>query len=213
MKKIFIDCGANIGQSAEAWINNIDNNKEYELHCFEASKKVFPTLSQRTINFVNDGNNMTSYNKAVWINNDGVRFHDMGNESSSTDIRKRGMVADKMKLVKSINLSEFIKNYSKDDMIVLKMDIEGGEYTIVPHLYETGALDYIDIGFFEFHATKMEKATIEADYEILRMLEESNVDSYYWSAEYTKTNESPYDENRVISKEAILKEWKRKRRI
>ena len=59
----------------------------------------------------------------------------------------------------------------------------------------------------------MKEATIEADYEILRMLKESNVDSYYWSAEYAKTNESPYDESRAISKEAILKEWKRKRRI
>jgi len=219
MKKIFIDCGANRGQSAKAWLKHIptEQHHEWEIHCFEASKKLYPTLerkiSELQSQFNNSKKNITCHNKAVWIDNDGVQFHDMGNESSSTDARKTGINEDKMKTVESINLSEFIKSHSKDDLIILKMDIEGGEYTIIPHLHETGALEYVSTGFFELHAAKMLGTTIETDYNILRILKENDLDSYYWSAEYTKRNDTPTAYDRVVTKESIVKEWKRKKRI
>ena len=219
MKKIFIDCGANKGQSAKAWLKHIptEQHHEWEIHCFEASKKLYPTLerkiSELQSQFDNSKKNITCHNKAVWIDNDGVQFHDMGNESSSTDARKRGIQKDKMKMVESINLSEFIKSYSKDDLIILKMDIEGGEYTVIPHLHETGALECVSTGFFELHAAKMSGTTLETDYNILRILKENDLDSYYWSAEYTNRNDTPTAHDRVVTKESIVKEWKKKKRI
>ena len=38
MKKVFIDCGANLGQSIELFIETWDNPKDYEIHCFEANQ-------------------------------------------------------------------------------------------------------------------------------------------------------------------------------
>ena len=55
--------------------------------------------------------------------------------------------------------------------------------------------------------------TIETDYNILRILKENDLDSYYWSAEYTKRNDAPTAYDRVVTKESIVKEWKRKKRI
>ena len=214
MKKIFIDCGANKGQSAKAWLKYVPTpqHNEWDIHCFEASKKLYPTLERKISElleqFDKSEKNIICYNKAVWINDDGVKFHDMGNESSSTDSKKRGMDADKMKLVESINLSDFIQNFDLNDRIILKMDIEGGEYEIVPHLYETGALKYVDIGFFEFHATKIKDMSIEEDFSLLRMFQEEGVKLYHWSAEYTQANPSPY--SRPITEESIIHEWKRK---
>jgi len=39
----------------------------------------------------------------------------------------------------------------KNDYIVLKMDIETSEYYVLPHLIETGALEYINEIYVEFH--------------------------------------------------------------
>ena len=38
MKKVFIDCGANKGQSIDLFVNSWDDAKEYEIHSFEANK-------------------------------------------------------------------------------------------------------------------------------------------------------------------------------
>ena len=35
MKKVLLDCGANIGQSYEWFMKNRDDSDEYEVHCFE----------------------------------------------------------------------------------------------------------------------------------------------------------------------------------
>ena len=196
MKKIFIDAGANVGQSIAAWLNYINKTrgdiKQWEIHSFEASRQLWETLLENTRRVVAESPydaselDITFYNKAVWISNDGVAFHDMGNESSSTDNRKAGV--RKMKNIainiQSVDLSEFIKNYSMDDMIVLKMDIEGGEYKVIPHLYETGALKYVDICLLEIHACKMfgEGISIEMDYDLIKMLAECDVEVYTWDA-------------------------------
>ena len=161
MKKIFIDAGANVGQSVAAWLNYINKThediKQWEIHSFEASQRLWGELVENTRKVVDESPydeselDIMLYNKAVWVNNNGVTFHDMGNESSSTDVRKAGNVVGNAINAHSMDLSEFIKNYSMDDMIILKMDIEGGEYEVIPHLYETGALKYVDICFLGKH--------------------------------------------------------------
>ena len=54
--------------------------------------------------------------------------------------------------VESIDLSKWItENFSKNDIIVLKMDIEGAEYTVLPKLIEDGTASYINRAFIEWH--------------------------------------------------------------
>ena len=38
MRKVFIDGGANVGQSIEAFCNHYPNAEEFEIHSFEASQ-------------------------------------------------------------------------------------------------------------------------------------------------------------------------------
>jgi hypothetical protein len=44
-----------------------------------------------------------------------------------------------------------LTNVKPEDYCVVKIDIEGGEWDLVPHLDETGALELIDELFVEFH--------------------------------------------------------------
>ena len=54
--------------------------------------------------------------------------------------------------VESIDLSQWIiDNFDKEDYIILKMDIEGAEYTVLPKLIEDGTASYINRSFIEWH--------------------------------------------------------------
>ncbi|TPX72810.1 hypothetical protein SpCBS45565_g00112 [Spizellomyces sp. 'palustris'] len=65
----------------------------------------------------------------------------------------------------SVNFSKFlIKNFRKEDYVVVKMDIEGAEYEVLPHLVETGAYKLIDVLLVEWHPRH--PAFKEADWKV-----------------------------------------------
>lgn len=52
----------------------------------------------------------------------------------------------------SYDLAKFIEaNTSADTAVVIKMDIEGGEYALLPHLLDSAIAPRIDLIFCEFH--------------------------------------------------------------
>ena len=54
--------------------------------------------------------------------------------------------------VECIDFSKWIKdNFSKEDYIFVKMDIEGSEYKILPKMIEDGTMSYIDTLVIEWH--------------------------------------------------------------
>merc|ERR1712127_1178420 len=53
--------------------------------------------------------------------------------------------------VTSVDVARLIRQYSKDDIIVVKMDIEGAEYELVIDWVKKDALAYIDQFACEFH--------------------------------------------------------------
>ena len=51
-----------------------------------------------------------------------------------------------------IDIADFLKRtVREDDFVVVKMDIEGAEYDVVPHLLASGAAPLIDEVFVEVH--------------------------------------------------------------
>lgn len=57
----------------------------------------------------------------------------------------------KAKLVVAVDLAEFIHELSLFDDIVLKLDCEGAEYVLVPHLVATGADERLSLALIEWH--------------------------------------------------------------
>ena len=51
--------------------------------------------------------------------------------------------------VESIDLSKWIIDTNRNDLIVLKMDVEGAEYKILPKMFEDGSVSYINYAFIE----------------------------------------------------------------
>lgn len=52
----------------------------------------------------------------------------------------------------AVDLADFLKRRAAaDDFVLIKMDIEGAEYVVVPHLIATGAACLIDEVYLECH--------------------------------------------------------------
>ena len=205
-RKVFIDCGANLGQSVMAFYSIFNNPEEFEIHSFEPSKLLKNSLVHNLKRF----NNVSIHHKAAWIDNGGVLFDDQGNESSSTEIDKYSTRKSRMLPFPSIDLSEFIKSYSEEDYVILKVDIEGGEYKLFEHLESTGALRFIDEVYLELHAAKMHNTKIEQDFHLIDNLSKYGLQPRSWAAE--KHLEKKVIGN-VIDREWVIYEWKRKRRL
>jgi FkbM family methyltransferase len=144
MRKIFIDCGAHCGCTRRL----VEETRPgFEIFSFEPD----PELNQFCPDLIN---------KAVWIDNGERTFYKFGIDGGSSlsltraellRIRKPNYWARQDITVPCIDLDEFIKQFDKNDYIVLKLDIEGAEYDVIPHLIKNGSIKYINEFFIEWH--------------------------------------------------------------
>jgi FkbM family methyltransferase len=177
-KKVFIDAGANIGQSIENFIKNWQNWREFEIHSFEANPRLV-----RYFDKYKDIENINFYNKAVWINDGSVEFYlcNSGNCSSSVVGSKITGNLDKIPtIIPCIDISNFIKNrYKKEDYIILKIDIEGGEYELVQHMIDNKTFEYVDVLYIEFHNRKVGKTKQDDEFLLNEMHKFTNMEVHH----------------------------------
>jgi FkbM family methyltransferase len=149
MSKVFLDCGANNGQSYD-WFMENKGSDEWDVHCFEPSPEFVSSLSSKP---------MTYHQKAVWIEDGKDTFYVRGGLSSTLYKNKQDNIKKQPQEVEvdTIDFSQFIMdNFNKDDYIILKMDIEGGEYKVIDKMLEDKTFEYIDEFYVEFHGAKIQ---------------------------------------------------------
>ena len=182
MKKIFIDGGANVGSSIKLFLSKYPNAKGFEIHSFEANPNVFKTLEK------NKGN-ATTYNIALYNQDTQLDFY-IGNSLSSSirSDKTTGSLSKTPIKVEAIDLARFIKlNFSEEDYIVLKLDVEGAEYDILPHLLDEGIFDgWCDELFGEWHHNKLKMTTSDEHLELVKRLKDKGFSMRNWSAEQGK---------------------------
>lgn len=184
MRKIFIDCGYNEGQTTKKFKEFLDNDFEY--FAFEANPYLFELFKD-----VNPFSNVQ--NKAVWIENTILPFYIVtmdrhGNKTTRTgastliesksewnmSIHKEQEVVT----IPSIDFSEFVQNtFDKDDYIIVKLDVEGAEYSILQRLIDTGVILYVNELYVEFHDDKVKGFSKE---KILEQLKSTNIKVHKW---------------------------------
>ena len=120
----------------------------------------------------------------MWIE-DGKKDFYLGHEASSSLIygKTRGRLDfDNPIEVETIDLGKWISNnFTENDYIILKMDVEGAEYEILNKMLNDGSIKYVDKLYIEFHGSRVFK-TREDTKEIRKRLKDIELDVYSWDA-------------------------------
>jgi FkbM family methyltransferase len=156
-RRIFIDCGAN---SCRVLRTNVKKRPDFEFYAFEPqpeledrAKQVLHDFPERKIEF---------YNKAVWVANERKAFYlatRWGPNYKGGSTLLGGHLNNRAKIdysnpiyVDALDFSEWLgSNFSRNDFVVIKMDIEGAEYEVFEKIIQDGNHHIIKEAFVEFH--------------------------------------------------------------
>jgi len=162
MRKIFLDCGTHYGQGLSEIANYKCMDSTWEIFSWEANPVTFNTLNKKSFR---PDLNVKFFNQAIGINNESITLNietmDDGNNtgqgSSIVDLDKwnsplhYGTFKHQI-LVNSIDFSSFIlENFTRDDFIILKIDIEGSEYDVLEKMINDFSIDLISEIYVEWH--------------------------------------------------------------
>ncbi|MGD2072091.1 MAG: FkbM family methyltransferase [Candidatus Thorarchaeota archaeon] len=161
--KVFVDAGANDSCSARIFRKLYDPKNKYVIYSFE----VEPDFK----NNFNNISNLVFINKAVWIEDGHINFYrdnyvkivngrcgKLQRAGGSLIKEKKSGNLDKKNPIKveSIDFSKWLREtLSKDDYIILKMDIEGAEYKVLEKMLKEKTFEYINRFMIEWHWKKI----------------------------------------------------------
>ena len=190
MKKIFIDCGANVGQGLRQFISIFNIDHTWEIHCFEPTPGM--VLEQDLMSL----NNLTFHNKAVWNKKGVIEFSMCEPNPDWTEASQGSIISELYKgelpypwssvrmnsvEVETIDICDILKNYSPDDYIVLKLDIEGSEYEVCRRMLESQEIVKVDELFIEWHLRICsDHETLESTDLIKQQIKSFNVNLHDW---------------------------------
>tara|TARA_A100001391_G_scaffold203543_1_gene196196 strand:- start:16 stop:657 length:642 start_codon:yes stop_codon:yes gene_type:complete len=210
MRKIFIDGGANRGQSTKTFLKQWPNSKEFEIFMFEpgpegAIMKGLKSLTNEKIKLLP---------QAIWIYDGKIIFYEKSQGSEGNTLLKektsREKRSYKKREVDCVSLKDWIKNsFSKEDYIILKLDIEGAEYEVMKDMDQSGVFEYIDLFFCEIHGLKCGKSFDES-MELIDICSKHNITPYCWDG--NTFNYKKY-KNKIYTKQHLTSEydkWKKR---
>tara|TARA_Y100001973_G_scaffold82168_1_gene121395 strand:- start:4238 stop:4912 length:675 start_codon:yes stop_codon:yes gene_type:complete len=156
MKTVFLDLGANKGQSINLALQTLLHNKDYLIYSFET----LPLFVTKLKKYFSNNSKIQIYHAAVWDKDGKEKFYvsPKSTESGTMLLEKNTGGIEKENFIKvpTINFSKWIKNnLNKEDYIILKFDIEGGEYRVLKKMIEDGTINYINEFKGEFHYDKL----------------------------------------------------------
>ena len=158
MESTQVDLGANTYESSIGnWFRaTYPGGRSFEVHAFEAEYTYDSTYAGR--------GDVALHHFAVWTRNETLPWGHMATKKKTRSgfvldgPRRRLGGAHALELDadrptrRGIDVADFLKRtVSEDDFVVVKMDIEGAEYDVIPHLIAAGAAPLIDDMFVEVH--------------------------------------------------------------
>ena len=162
---VFIDIGAWDGTSAEFFLRTHPQARSFNIYSFECDKRNIQTIIKKRLPvFLIEG--------AAWVKN-GIAKYYYGNDDGGTlyKSKKTGNInPNNFYEVPCFDIAEFIKTkFIKTDNIIIKLNCEGAEYGIIPHLKKAGLIDWIDKWFVQWHYRKI--GMTEADHNnVVKMI-------------------------------------------
>ena len=165
-KGLFLDCGSNVGQVFEFFRKYYPNNI-YDYILFEPNPHCFQELLKKYTKLTDEGVQLK--NVAVGVDNGSINFYGLEEEKGGIysvggtvlpeHNSKLYSTPNKASLkVSSINFTEFLLGVLKENeysAVILKLDIEGGEYPVLDALRSASLLTTFETIYVEFHSQYM----------------------------------------------------------
>lgn len=149
---VFLDVGAYDGMSAEFFRRYHPQGKEFKIFSFECDHRNIHKLRNRT------DLDITLIEKAVWVDDGQIGYYYGKDDGGSLYSTKRtgGISPSNQYQVDAIDLGRWIRDtLTDDDYIILKLNVEGVEYDIIPHLHTMNLIGWVDKWFVQWHWDKI----------------------------------------------------------
>ncbi|KZV17155.1 hypothetical protein F511_29462 [Dorcoceras hygrometricum] len=166
---VYIDVGArSYGSSIVSWFKKQypKQNKTFDIYAIEADKSFHDEYKYKK------GVTLLPY--AAWIRNETLSFEINQDPSHKEAEKGRGMgrilpvqpssdsrSSHQVDEIQGFDFADWLKNtVSENDYVVMKMDVEGTEFDLIPKLFETGAICLIDEIFLECHYNRWQRCCV-----------------------------------------------------
>ncbi|OIW00883.1 hypothetical protein TanjilG_22681 [Lupinus angustifolius] len=167
---VYVDVGARgYGSSIGSWFRKQypKQNKTFHVYAIEADKAFHQEYGTKK------GITLLPY--AAWVRNETLTFeinHGPGEHEQVHAKGARGMGriqplkssgndfggGSEVEKIQGFDFANWLKStVSKNDFVVMKMDVEGTEFDLIPRLFETGAICLVDEIFLECHYNRWQR--------------------------------------------------------
>lgn len=203
-RNVFLDCGTNLCQGLNEIIQKHKMDNSWLIYSFEVNPYTFNQINKEkftNVIFINKGlwteNCYRELTIEIWpgqikdyhakfLNDSSIQNAPVGGASHILQDNwiKPNYISDEYIekttiSVECIDLSEFIKqNFSKDDSIIMKIDIEGAEYPILQKMIKDSTIDLINEIYIEWHP-QISKIKYNQN-EIISILKSKNIKINDW---------------------------------
>lgn len=175
--KYFIDCGAHKGESVKLFRAVYPNSNDYKIVAFEPN----PDLAQY---FQGPGFDGVEFHSVAVSTYDGEADYfahqwTVGNTLVSSATRLKETPPSKVPV---IDLGRWLReNVTAEDYVILKLDVEGLEFELLPHMFKDGSFDLVDKLYIEWHDgnRKLEPGVNE---QVRNEVHARGVKDWYWEA-------------------------------
>ncbi|XP_027336533.1 uncharacterized protein LOC113850268 [Abrus precatorius] len=161
---VYVDVGArSYGSSIGSWFRKQypKQNKTFHVYAIEADKTFHQEYGLKK------GVTLLPY--AAWVRNESLVFEINRDPGEKVQGKGRGMgriqplqskggFGGEIEKIPGFDFANWLKNtFSKNDFVVMKMDVEGTEFDLIPRLFETGAICLVDEIFLECHYNRWQR--------------------------------------------------------
>lgn len=190
---IILDIGANDGCSIRKFkeILNEKNITDYKIYSFEPVpffKKYLELEKCSNVELIYKICSTDNKKKKIYLSGESGSGSSIYKDKLSNKIRENIFIH-----CESIDLCDFIKNLPQYSQLWIKMDVEGAEYKLIPHLYNNNLLSSIDKLYIEWHYKKIRSITEKQHNETVKML--GNLKCEFWM---TEPKYRVYDNNKYL---------------
>lgn len=163
---VYVDVGSrSYGSSIVSWFKKQypKQNKTFEIYAIEADKTFHGDYKLKK------GVTLLPY--AAWVRNESLSF-EINEDPGHKEVEKgRGMgriqpvqtaggfkSSGDVDQIQGFDFADWLKHtMTERDYVVMKMDVEGTEFDLIPRLFKTGAICLIDELFLECHYNRWQK--------------------------------------------------------